>query len=139
MDNQQASASGAPRPLPGRQFGPYRVEEMIGAGGMGEVYRARDTRLGRDVAVKLLPAVARDPAVARRLLFEARTVARLEHPNVVQVYDVGCQDGVFFMVMQLVGGRTLEDRLLEIAVGSGVVREHVHGHHVPSLRPAGCA
>ncbi|HYE97930.1 MAG TPA: serine/threonine-protein kinase [Planctomycetota bacterium] len=118
--------------LIGRELGRCRIVELLGRGAMGAVYKAKHLGLNRYVAVKLLPSVARDPAVVRRLLFEARTVARLEHPNVVQVYDVGCQDGVFFMVMQLVNGRTLEDRLLEmgrlpIDEAVGVMRDVLRG------------
>jgi serine/threonine-protein kinase len=80
---------------------------------MSAVYKARHVALGRDVALKLLPSATTDPTFARRLLFEARTIARLDHPNLVQVFDVGFQDGWFFMVMKLVRGRSLEDRLLE--------------------------
>jgi serine/threonine protein kinase len=76
-------------------MGPYEILAMIGAGGMGEVYRARDARLKRGVAVKILPPeVAADPARRQRFEFEARTVAGLNHPNIVAIYDVGTEDGV---------------------------------------------
>src|ERR1700730_8843713 len=90
---------------PGAQLGPYRIERRIGAGGMGEVYRALDTRLGRDVALKVLPAeVADDPARRERFEFEAHTVAALNHPNIVAVFDVGNENGVSYMVTELVQG-----------------------------------
>src|SRR5713226_1321933 len=79
---------------PGRRLGPYEVRELIGTGGMGEVYRARDTRLDRDVAIKVLPeAMARDPAALARFIREAKAVAALSHPNILAIYDVGVEDG----------------------------------------------
>ena len=84
----------------------------LGAGGMGEVYRARDTRLGRDVALKVLPAdVAGDPDRRRRFEREARAVAALNHPGVLALYDVGEADGVAFIVTELLEGETLRARL----------------------------
>ena len=112
MDNPQASASGSPRPLPGRQFGPYCVEELIGAGGMGEVYRARDTRLGRDVAVKLLPtAVAHDGDRRVRFEREARLLASVSHPHIAAIHGVEESDGQLALILELVEGPTLADRL----------------------------
>src|SRR5437870_1269 len=88
----------------GTRLGPYEVVAPIGAGGMGEVYRARDTRLGRDVALKSLPAeVAHDPSRRQRFEQEARAVAALNHPNIAAVYDVG--DG--YIVSELVDGEPL--------------------------------
>ena len=90
------------------QLGPYRIVSVMGAGGMGVVYRARDERLDRDVAIKvLLPTVARDPSRVKRFEREARAAAALSHPNVVPVFDFGTQDGVAFIVSELVRGRTL--------------------------------
>jgi eukaryotic-like serine/threonine-protein kinase len=75
---------------PGTHLGPYEVVELIGAGGMGEVYRARDLRLGRDVAVKVMPAsFSSDPERLRRFEQEARAVASLSHPNILAVHDIG--------------------------------------------------
>ncbi len=102
---------------PGRRLGPYEVLAALGAGGMGEVYRARDTRLGRDVALKVLPAdVAGDPERRRRFEREARAVAALDHPGVLALFDVGESDGVAFMVTELLEGETLRERLLRGAV-----------------------
>ncbi len=96
----------------GRRLGPYEVLGALGAGGMGEVYRARDTRLGRDVALKILPAdVASDPDRRRRFEREARAVAALDHPGVLGLHDVGEADGVAFMVTELLEGETLRERL----------------------------
>ena len=96
----------------GRRLGPYEVLGALGAGGMGEVYRARDTRLGRDVALKVLPAdVAGDPDRRRRFEREARAVAALNHPAVLALYDVGEAEGVAFMVTELLEGETLRARL----------------------------
>jgi eukaryotic-like serine/threonine-protein kinase len=96
----------------GARLGPYEVVEPLGKGGMGEVYRARDSRLGRDVAIKVLPshtASSRD-ALARFEL-EARAVASLNHPNILALYDVGIEAGVSYAVTELLEGETLRDRL----------------------------
>jgi eukaryotic-like serine/threonine-protein kinase len=97
---------------PGRRLGPYEIVSSLGAGGMGEVYRARDSRLGRDVAIKVLPAaVDRDPDRVARFEREARAIAALNHPNVCALYDIGEQDGRAFLVMELLEGETLQQRL----------------------------
>ncbi len=96
----------------GARLGPYEILGLLGAGGMGEVYRARDTRLGRAVAVKILPpAVAEDAGRLQRFEKEARTVGSLNHPNVVALYDVGTEAGQFYVVTELLEGQTLRDRL----------------------------
>ena len=78
---------------PGTRFGPYAIVSLLGAGGMGEVYRARDERLGRDVAIKVLPASTADtPAARERLRREARAVAALQHPNICTIHDLGEMD-----------------------------------------------
>ncbi len=98
----------------GTKLGPYEVVAPIGAGGMGEVYRARDTRLGREVAIKILPAsFASDPERLRRFEQEARAVAALNHPNILAVYDIGTHDGAPFLVTELLEGETLRQRLQE--------------------------
>jgi tetratricopeptide (TPR) repeat protein len=92
----------------GTRLGPYEILSPLGAGGMGEVFRARDTRLGRDVAIKVLPAaVAQDPVRLRRFEQEARAAAALNHPNIVVVYDVGTQEGVSYLVQELLAGQSL--------------------------------
>ena len=89
----------------GTRFGPYEIVAPLGAGGMGEVYRARDTRLGRDVALKVLPAdVATHPDRLARFEREARTVAGLNHPNIVVLYSVEDDGDVRFLTMELVEG-----------------------------------
>src|ERR1700719_320264 len=86
----------------------YEILAPIGAGGMGEVYRARDTRLKREVALKVLPAeVSRDHERRQRFEQEARAVAALNHPNIVAIYDVGEENGVLFLVTELVDGESL--------------------------------
>jgi serine/threonine protein kinase len=81
----------------GTQLGPYEIQSPIGAGGMGEVYRARDTRLGRNVAIKILPQTfASDPERLQRFQQEARVLSALNHPNLLAIYDVGVQDGVHY-------------------------------------------
>ncbi len=93
---------------PGTKLGPYELIALIGAGGMGEVYRARDQRLGRDVAVKVLPpSFAADPERLRRFEQEARAVAALNHPNILGVHDLGQQDGAPYMVCELLEGESL--------------------------------
>ncbi len=101
----------ATRSLLGRQVGPYRIVSPLGAGGMGEVYRAHDSKLGRDVALKTLPAeFARDPKRLARLRGEARTLASLNHPNIAAIY--GIEEGeVDCLVLELVEGETLRGHL----------------------------
>ncbi|HVP38087.1 MAG TPA: protein kinase [Candidatus Saccharimonadales bacterium] len=96
----------------GTTLGPYRILAPLGAGGMGEVYRAHDTRLGRDVAVKVLaPHLAAAPEVRARFEREARTISQLNHPHICTLFDVGHQDGVDYLVMELLEGETLAHRL----------------------------
>jgi len=98
----------------GTKLGPYEIVEPIGAGGMGEVYRARDTRLGRDVAAKVLPAgFAGDSERLKRFEQEARAAAALNHANICSIYDAGQHDGHIFLVMEWLQGRTLREQLAE--------------------------
>ena len=97
---------------PGTELGPYRIEAQIGAGGMGEVFRAADTRLHRTVAIKiLLRDQVAEPARKRRFLQEARAVSALNHPHICALYDIGSQDGIDFLVLEWLEGETLEARL----------------------------
>jgi Tol biopolymer transport system component/tRNA A-37 threonylcarbamoyl transferase component Bud32 len=97
---------------PGARLGPYEILQPIGAGGMGEVYRARDTRLDRAVAVKVLPPAFSSTAASRqRFEREAQTISRLSHPHICAIYDVGDHDGTAFLVMELLEGETLSARL----------------------------
>ena len=96
----------------GTTLGPYEIQGPLGAGGMGEVYKARDTRLDRTVAIKVLPEhVAADPDLKQRFEREAKTVAALSHPHICPVFDVGSQDGIDFLVMEYLDGETLAQRL----------------------------
>jgi len=96
----------------GTKLGPYEILSRLGAGGMGEVYRARDTRLDREVAVKILPPhLSENVEAKQRFDREARTISSLNHPNICTLYDVGQQDGVDFLVMEYLEGETLADRL----------------------------
>ncbi|MBI3049815.1 MAG: serine/threonine-protein kinase, partial [Acidobacteria bacterium] len=100
----------------GTRLGPYEIQSAIGAGGMGEVYRAHDTRLGRDVAVKVLPAAAStDPERLRRFEQEARAAAALNHPNILAVHDIGIHDGSPYIVSELLEGGSLRS-----AIGHGL-------------------
>jgi len=97
---------------PGTKLGPYEIQSLLGAGGMGEVYRARDTRLDRTVAVKiLLKGLAETPEVRQRFEREARAVSSLNHPHICALYDVGHQDGIEYLVMEYLEGETLAARI----------------------------
>jgi eukaryotic-like serine/threonine-protein kinase len=97
---------------PGIRLGPYEIQATLGAGGMGEVYKARDTRLDRTVAVKIMPAaLAHDPQFRERFDREARAISQLDHPNICTLYDVGDEAGTSYLVMQYLEGETLSDRL----------------------------
>src|SRR6516162_5810670 len=98
--------------LPGTTLGPYEIQSLLGAGGMGEVYRARDTRLERTVAIKILPAqFSADSIRKQRFEREAKTISQLNHPHICVLYDVGHQDGTDYLVMEFVEGETLAKRL----------------------------
>src|SRR5262245_17237858 len=133
----------------GTRLGPYEVMEAIGAGSMGEVYRARDTRLGREIAVKVLPeAISQDRDRLRRFEHEARAAAALSHPNVLVVYDVGSHDGAPYVVMELLEGETLAARLkrsrlpvekaveITVQVASGLSATHIRGVIHRDLKPS---
>src|SRR5215470_7102802 len=130
------------------QLGPYKIVSLIGAGGMGEVYRARDTRLLRDVALKILQeSVTGDSDRLRRFELEARAVAALNHPNIVSVFDVGVADGVHYIVTELLEGETLRQRIplqgmpirkvIEFAVqfANGLAAAHDQGIAHRDLKP----
>ena len=132
----------------GVRLGPYLITQPIGAGGMGEVYRAHDTRLDRDVAVKVLPTeIAQDPDRRARFEREARAVAALTHPNVLAVHDVGTQDGTAYLVTELLDGETLRQRLADggvaprkavemgIQIASGLAAAHEKGIVHRDLKP----
>jgi len=104
----------------GRQLGSYRIDSLLGSGGMGEVYRARDTTLERDVAVKLLPALASDdPQRRTRLLREARAAASLNHPNICTIHEVGEAEGRAYIAMEVVEGESLSKRVAERPLPAG--------------------
>jgi eukaryotic-like serine/threonine-protein kinase len=113
-------SDGAPHPaqvmIEGRRLGAYQVQALLGAGGMGEVYRARDTKLQRDVAVKFLPhAFMSDPQRLSRFEGEARTLAALNHPNISAIYGFEEADGLRFLVLEFVDGQTLADKLADVS------------------------
>ncbi len=102
---------------PGTVLGPYEILSPIGAGGMGEVYRAQDARLGRDVAIKVLPEkLADNPDALARFEREAKAIAALSHPNILAIFDVGNEEGVSFVVTELLEGETLRQQLRGSAV-----------------------
>src|SRR5262249_12082734 len=134
---------------PGTQLGPYEILEPVGAGGMGEVYRARDPRLDRDVALKVLhPGIADNPTRRARFEREAHAISRLSHPNICAVYDVGDQDGVAYLVMEYLDGESLEQRLrrgalpatlalkLSIQIADALDAAHRRGIVHRDLKPA---
>ena len=97
---------------PGIKLGPYEIIEQAGAGGMGEVYKAKDTRLDRIVAVKVLPATfALNDDIKQRFEREAKTISSLNHPNICTLYDVGKQDGLDYLVMEFIEGETLSEKI----------------------------
>src|SRR5258708_17569815 len=135
----------------GSRLGPYEILAPLGAGGMGEVYRARDERLRREVAVKVLVSqLSADPARRKRFEQEARSASSLNHPNIVTIYDIGSTDSTVYIAMELVDGRTLRDlqqegllptrRLLDIAFqisdclakahGAGIVHRHLKPENI---------
>jgi serine/threonine protein kinase len=127
--------------LVGRTLAHYRINTAIGAGGIGEVYRATDAKLGRDVALKILPPdVATDPERLARFQREARAVAALNHPNVVTLYSVEESDSVHFLTMELIEGQSL-DRLIpengmpagEIVEVAGALAEALAAAHEKSI------
>ena len=133
---------------PGTRLGPYEIVSALGAGGMGEVYRARDPRLGRDVAIKVLPtAFSADVDRLRRFEQEARAAAALNHPNILAVHDIGTEAGAPFIVSELLEGATLRDRLnagpiavrkaLEFAlhIAHGLAAAHEKGITHRDLKP----
>jgi serine/threonine protein kinase len=131
-------------PLPGRQFGPYRIICPLGSGGMGEVYRAHDSKLGRDVAIKILPPeFARDPERLGRFRREARTLASLNHPNIAAIYGLEESGDVDCLVLELVEGETLHgplaiEKALDYArqVADGLEAAHEQGIIHRDLKPA---
>jgi eukaryotic-like serine/threonine-protein kinase len=109
----------------GTKLGPYEIQSPLGAGGMGEVYRARDTRLNRTVAVKVLPAhLSENPGARERFDREARAISSLNHPNICILYDVGHQSGIDYLVTEFLEGETLADRLAKGALPPEKVLEY---------------
>jgi serine/threonine protein kinase len=132
----------------GRKLGHFRVEGPLGSGGMGEVYRARDERLDREVAIKVLPeAVARDPGRLARFEREAKALARLSHPNILAIHEFGREGEVVFAVTELLQGETLGHRLsrerlpwrkaeeIAVAVADGLAATHTQGIIHRDLKP----
>src|SRR5579863_3772970 len=132
----------------GIKLGPYEIVGPLGVGGMGEVYRARDTRLDRIVAIKILPShLSENPEARQRFDREARTISSLNHPNVCTLHDVGNQDGIDYLVMEYLEGQTLADRLkkgplpldqvlpLAIQITDALDAAHRHGVIHRDLKP----
>jgi serine/threonine protein kinase len=133
----------------GTKLGPYEIQSPLGAGGMGEVYRAKDTRLDRTVAIKVLPShLSSDPELKQRMEREAKAISALQHANICTLHDIGTQDGTDFLVMEYLEGQTLADRLgkgalpleqvLKIGteVAQALEKAHQHGIIHRDLKPA---
>ena len=133
----------------GTKLGPYEIQSPLGAGGMGEVYRAKDTRLDRIVAIKVLPThLFSDPDLKQRLEREAKAISALQHPNICTLYDIGTQGDAEFLVMEYLDGQTLAERLqrgslpveqvLKIAteVAQALEKAHQQGIIHRDLKPA---
>src|SRR5579872_302122 len=132
----------------GNKLGPYEIQSQLGAGGMGEVYRARDTRLDRTVAVKVLAShLSNSPEFKQRMEREARAISSLNHPHICQLYDIGSQGGTDFLVMEFLEGETLAERLrrgplplpeiyrIGIAVAEALALAHRQGIVHRDLKP----
>jgi serine/threonine protein kinase len=128
---------------PGARLGPYAITAEIGEGGMGQVYKAHDTRLDRTVAIKILPArLAADHQFRERFDREARAIAQLDHPHICPLHDVGEQDGTSYLVMPFLDGETLEQRLqrgpIKVAEASLIATQIAHSIGIihRDLKPA---
>ena len=133
----------------GRQFGPYRILSPLDAGGMGEVYRAHDSNLSRDVAIKTLPPeFARDPDRVARFQREAKLLASLNHPSICTIYEINQHEGQHFIAMELMEGKTLKQRILGkplqtdeildlgIQIADGLDAAHAEGMIHRDIKPA---
>ena len=121
------------------RLGPYEITSLLGAGGMGEVYRAKDTRLDRNVAIKVLPShLSSDPELKHRMEREAKAISALQHVNICTLYDIGTQDGTEFLVMEYLEGETLAECLkTPFQPSSSCVWEQKSP--TPSTKPTGSA
>ena len=146
--NLLAAVSVESNPMVGQTLGPYEIRELIGSGGMGEVYRAHDPRLGRDVAIKVLPLLlAADPDRQRRFEQEARAAAALNHPNILAIHDLGCSSNTHYVVTELLEGETLRARLrrgalsvsqavrILLQIAKGLAAAHAKGIVHRDLKP----
>jgi len=133
----------------GTKLGPYEIQSPLGAGGMGEVYRAKDTRLDRPVAIKVLPShLSSDPELKQRMEREAKAISALQHANICTLYDIGTHDGTDFLVMEYLEGQTLAERLVKGAlpveqvlkigteIAQALEKAHQHGIVHRDLKPA---
>src|SRR5579872_6712773 len=132
----------------GTKLGPYEIQGPLGAGGMGEVYRAKDTRLDRTVAIKVLPShLSSDPESKRRMEREAKSISALQHAHICTLHDIGSQDGTDFLVMEYLEGQTLASRLengplpldqalkIGIEIAEALEKAHQHGIIHRDLKP----
>jgi serine/threonine protein kinase len=148
MEESAKAMKDDPASLLGRQLGAYKILSLLGAGGMGEVFKARDTRLNRTVAIKVLPRLLSERVDLRqRFEREARAIASLNHPNICALHDIGRQDGIDFLVMEYLEGETLSQRLKKgplptdqllrtgIEIATALDQAHRHGVTHRDLKP----
>ena len=130
------------------RLGPYEVQERLGKGGMGEVYRARDSRLERDVAIKVLPEqLAQDPHALARFYREVRAIAAMSHPHILTIHDIGTEHGLTYAVIELLEGQTLGKRIklgvidwrtavdIATAIADGLAAAHTKGIIHRDIKP----
>ena len=134
--------------MPLERLGHYHLLQQIGSGGMGDVFRAHDDHLDRDVAIKILRSAEVDPSSRRRLLEEARAASQLNHPNICTIYEVGESEGVAYIAMEYIAGRPLSDiiaadgfpteKVIRYGIQIADALDHAHQHHIVhrDLKPA---
>ena len=136
LEGAVAMIPDVPPDMSGQSIGEYHLEALLGAGGMGEVYRSRDARLGRDVAIKILPRTfTNHPDRLARFEREARMLAAVNHPNICAIYGFEEADGIRFLILELVEGETLADALARSTPCKGTARRSIGRYRSPGKSP----